>query len=198
MAQTHSQAELEAKAAEIRHYVALHWGWFLGLGVFLIIAGGAAIAFPLVSTLAAKFALGWLFLFVGVVNVVHAFSTSGWRAFGLNLLVGLLFLVAGGYLAFFPFTGIITLTLILAALFIVEGYLEIMMAVRLQPDAGWWWVLLSGILAVAVGILIALGLPDTAIWTIGLLTGINLLASGISYVFLALQGRSAHRREMTA
>jgi uncharacterized membrane protein HdeD (DUF308 family) len=198
MAQTLSQADLEAKAAEIRHYVGLHWGWFLGLGIFLVLAGIAAIAFPFVSTLAAKFTLGWLFLLVGAFNIVHAFGTSGWRAFGFNLLVGLLFTVAGAYLAFFPFTGIITLTLVLAALFLVEGYLEIMMAVRLQPDAGWWWVLLSGILAVAAGILIALGLPATATWAIGLLVGINLLASGLSYVFLALSGRSAHQREQTA
>jgi uncharacterized membrane protein HdeD (DUF308 family) len=194
MAESLSQSELDAKMAEVRFYVGRHWGWFLGLGLLLLLAGTAAIAFPLVSTLAAKFALGWLFLFTGIVNVVHAFSTSGWRAFGHNLLIGLLFAAAGAYLAFFPFTGIITLTLLLAALFVVEGYLEIMMAVRLQPHAGWFWVLLSGVLAIAAGVLIGLGLPDTSTWAIGLLTGINLLASGLSFVLLAIAGRGEHRR----
>lgn len=186
MTDTLSQAELEARAAQVRHYVAHHKGWFLALGALLILAGAAAIAFPMVSTLAAKFALGWLFLLTGLVNVVHAFGTKGWRAFGLNLLIGILFLVAGGYLAFLPIGGIVTLTLLIAALFIAEGYLEIMMAIRLQPDKGWAWVLLSGVLAVAAGILIGLELPDSSTWTIGLLAGINLLASGLSFVFLAL------------
>lgn len=191
---TDTTADLKAEAARIRFYIADHWGWFLGLGLLLALAGAAAIAFPFFSTIAAKVALGWLLLFTGIVNVVHAFATWGWRAFGHNLLVGLLFVAAGAYLAFFPLTGIITLTILLAALFIVEGYLELMMALRLQPDAGWFWVLLSGILAIGTGILIGLGLPDLSTWVLGLLTGINLLASGLSFIFLALSGRGASRR----
>jgi uncharacterized membrane protein HdeD (DUF308 family) len=191
MTATHSQADFEAKAAEIRHYVANHKVWFVVLGVLLLLAGTAAIAFPYVSTIATKIALGWLFLATGAVNVLHAFGTRGWRAFVLNFLIGLLFLAAGGYLAFFPEAGILTLTILVAALFIAEGYLEIMMAIRLQPDRGWAWVLLSGVLAVAAGVLIGLELPDSSAWTIGLLTGINLLASGLSFVLLALSSGSA-------
>ena len=191
MTATHSQADFEAKAAEIRHYVANHKIWFVVLGVLLLLAGTAAIAFPYVSTIATKIALGWLFLATGAVNVLHAFGTRGWRAFVLNFLIGLLFLAAGGYLAFFPEAGILTLTILVAALFITEGYLEIMMAIRLQPDRGWAWVLLSGVLAVAAGVLIGLELPDSSAWTIGLLTGINLLASGLSFVLLALSSGSA-------
>jgi uncharacterized membrane protein HdeD (DUF308 family) len=191
---TDTTADLKAEAARIRFYIADHWLWFLGLGLLLTLAGAAAIAFPFFSTVAAKIALGWLLLLTGVANIVHAFATSGWRAFGHNLLVGLLFAAAGAYLAFFPLTGIITLTILLAALFIVEGYFELMMALRLQPDAGWWWVLLSGVLAIGAGIMIGLGLPDSSTWVIGLLTGINLLASGLSFILLAVSGRRAARR----
>ena len=193
---TDTTADLKAEAARIRFYVADHWGWFLGLGILLALAGAAAIAFPFFSTLAAKFALGWVLLFTGAVNVVHAFGTWGWRAFALNLLVGVLFLAAGAYLAFFPLTGIVTITILLAALFIAEGYLELMMALRLQPDAGWLWVLLSGLLAIGAGVMIGLGLPDSSTWVLGLLTGINLLASGLSFIFLAVSGRSAGKRFM--
>ncbi len=191
MTATHSQADLEAKATEIRHYVAHHKGWFVALGILLLLAGAAAIAFPYVSTLATKIALGWLFMATGLINILHAFSTRGWRAFALNFLIGLLFLASGAYLAFLPLAGVVTLTILVAALFIAEGYLEIMMAIRLQPDRGWAWVLLSGVLAVAAGVLIGLELPDSSTWTIGLLTGINLLASGLSFVLLALSSGSA-------
>jgi len=186
-----SQADIEAAVAEARRQIAEHWGWFLALGIFLIIAGVAAILFPLLSTIATKIVLGWIFLVSGALLVVHAFSAQKWSGFFWGLLLGLLYLVAGGWLAFFPFTGIITLTLLLAALFLAEGVLEVIMAFRVRPHEGWGWLLLSGLVAVAVGLLIAAELPSSAVWAIGLLTGINLLSSGVSFIVLALAGRRA-------
>jgi uncharacterized membrane protein HdeD (DUF308 family) len=186
-----SKADIEAALAEAKRQIADNWGWFLALGLLLIVAGVAAIAFPLLSTIATKIALGWIFLVAGVVLVVHAFSIQQWRGFILGLLVGALYVVAGGWLAFFPFTGIVTLTLLLAALFLAEGVLEVMMAMRVRPHDGWVWLLLSGLVAIAVGVMIAAELPSSAVWAIGLLTGINLLSSGVSFVVLALAGRRA-------
>ena len=186
-----SRADIDAALAEAKRQISDNWGWFLTLGLLLILAGMAAIAFPLLSTIATKIALGWIFLVAGVVLVIHAFSIQGWRGFLLGLLVGALYVVAGGYLAFFPFTGIITLTLLLAALFLAEGVLEVMMAMRVRPHEGWVWLLISGIIAVAVGVMIAAELPSSAVWAIGLLTGINLLSTGVSFVVLALAGRRA-------
>jgi uncharacterized membrane protein HdeD (DUF308 family) len=59
------------------------------------------------------------------------------------------------------------------------------MAMRIRPRDGWVWVLISGIIAIAAGVLVFAGLPNTADWAIGLLVGINILASGFSYIFLA-------------
>ena len=64
----------------------------------------------------------------------------------------MLYLVAGGWLAFFPFTGIVTLTILLAALFLAEGVIEVIMGFRVRPHEGWGWLLLSGSIAVAVGL----------------------------------------------
>jgi uncharacterized membrane protein HdeD (DUF308 family) len=186
-----SRTELDAAIMEARLQLAESWGWFLALGIILLLAGGAAIVFPLVFTVAAKIMLGWIFLVGGVVLVVHALSTRAWTGFFWNLLIGLLYVVAGGWLAFFPFTGIITLTVLLAALFLAEGALEVMLAFRVRPHEGWGWLLLSGLVAVAVGLLIAYQLPGSAVWAIGLLVGVNLISTGASFVVLALAGRRA-------
>src|ERR1044071_7518211 len=69
--------------------------WFIILGILLIILGVAAIAFPLLTTIAVKIALGWLFLVGGIVQIAHAFSTKQWSEFFLDFLVGLLYLVVG-------------------------------------------------------------------------------------------------------
>ncbi|HET6320669.1 MAG TPA: HdeD family acid-resistance protein [Hyphomicrobium sp.] len=184
--------EMEMRIAETKALISEKWGWFLALGIGLILAGIAAIAFPFLSTIAAKVMLGWLFLIGGVLMIIHAFQAPAWSGFLWELLIGVLYVVVGGYLAFFPLTGLLTLAIVLAALFIAEGIFEIVMAYRVSPHEGWVWLLLSGIAAIAVGVLIALGLPGSATWALGLLVGINLLFSGWSYVFLALAGRREH------
>jgi uncharacterized membrane protein HdeD (DUF308 family) len=196
MAQPMVQAVIEQRLAETRRLISEKWGWFLALGIVLIVVGMAAILFPLVSTIAAKIMLGWLFLIGGVFMILHAFSSQGWQGFVWSLLIGILYLVAGGYLAFFPLTGLLTLAILLAALFLAEGVAETIMAFRIRPHEGWGFMLLSGIAAIAVGVMIALDLPGSATWALGLLVGINLLFSGWSYIFLALAGRRAAEGKM--
>ncbi len=189
MTQQLSQTDIDKAIAAAKQAVADNGGWFLALGILLVVAGVAAIAFPLVSTIAAKISIGWIFLAAGLVIIIHAFSIQRWGGFLMELLLGVLYLIAGGWLAFFPFTGIITLTIVLAALFLFEGVVEVIMAVRARAHEGWVWLLLSGLVAVAVGVLIAAELPSSAAWAIGLLVGVNLLSTGISFIVLAMAGR---------
>jgi uncharacterized membrane protein HdeD (DUF308 family) len=189
MTQQFSQADIDRAVAAAKQTVADNWGWFLALGIVLVVAGIAAIMFPLLSTIAAKIALGWIFLAAGVVMIIHAFSIQKWGGFLMELLLGVLYLFAGGWLAFFPFTGIVTLTILLAALFLAEGVLEVIMGFRVRPHEGWGWLVFSGLIAVAVGLLIAAELPSSAVWAIGLLVGVNLLSTGISFIVLAFAGK---------
>jgi uncharacterized membrane protein HdeD (DUF308 family) len=192
MVQPLSPADLESRLIASRRLIAEKWGWFLALGIALIVVGLAAIVFPLLTGAITAIFLGWLFLIGGVLMIVHAFSAQGWQGFLWSLLVGILYLVAGGYLVVSPLTSLLTLTLLLIILFAVEGVFEVIMAFRVRPHEGWGFMLLSGIAALAVALLIAFGLPGSAAWALGLLVGINLLFSGWSYVFLALAGRRAH------
>jgi uncharacterized membrane protein HdeD (DUF308 family) len=120
--------------------------------------------------------------------IVHAFTAGKWQGFLLNLLIGILYVVAGGYLLLLPLFGILTLTIVVAALFLADGLLEAIMAIRVKPHEGWAWVLVSGLAAIAAGLLIALQLPNSATWAIGLLVGIKMIFSGWSFIALALAG----------
>ena len=177
---------MAATQSAMQTVISEHKGWFYFLGILLIVLGVAAIAFPFVTTIAVKIFIGWLFLIGGILQIVHAFSTRAWSEFLLDLLIGVLYLVVGGWLAFFPLTGIITLTFLVALLFIVEGIIEVGIAFRIRPHSGWVWMLLSGIVAIAVGILLIANLPSSAAWAIGLLVGINLIFSGFAYLFLPM------------
>jgi uncharacterized membrane protein HdeD (DUF308 family) len=202
MAQRMSQAAIEAGIADTesqvrdgllraQRQIAEHWLGYLVLGCVLVLAGLAAIAFPLLSTIATKVALGWVFIVSGAAIILHAVTAGDWRGFFWNLAIGLLHLIVGGYLALLPFSGIVTLTVLIAALFIADGVLELGMALRLRPHNGWVWVLLSGLVAIAAGALIALQLPDSATFTIGLLIGIKMIFAGWSFIVLAMSGPRA-------
>jgi uncharacterized membrane protein HdeD (DUF308 family) len=60
------------------------------------------------------------------------------------------------------------------------------MAVGLRAHEGWIWLLISGLVSLAVGALIFAQLPSSAEWAIGLLVGINMISSGWAYFFLSL------------
>lgn len=187
-----TRREARDAVAEVEGQIAEHWVWYLILGIVLLLGGFAAIAFPFLSTIAAKLALGWIFLFAGVMTVVHAFSAGNWRGFLWNLLIGILYAVAGAYLVFFPLAGILTLTMLVAVLFLVDGVLEIIMAYRLRPHSGWGWVMASGIAALIAGVLIASQLPSSATWVIGFLVGIKMIMAGWSFIALALSSQPHH------
>ena len=53
----------------------------------------------------------------------------------------------------------------------------------------WGWSLLSGVLTTLIGIVIYKNLPETALWAVGTLVGIQLLFDGWYWIMLAVSIR---------
>jgi uncharacterized membrane protein HdeD (DUF308 family) len=161
-----------------------HRGWFIFLGILLIVAGAAAIAFPVLGTLAVEVWTAIAFAIAGVAQTVHAFAARSWGGFLLGLLIGLLYLAAGVVLWLNPIRGVVALTVFLAAVLVVDGIFRAALAFRVRPRSGWVWVLVGGILSVVLGLMIWQQLPSSAFWVLGLLLGINLVFSGLTFLML--------------
>jgi uncharacterized membrane protein HdeD (DUF308 family) len=187
-----TRQQVQHAAAEVEAQIAEHWVWYLILGIVLVLGGVVAVAFPFLSTIAAKRVLGWIFLFSGAFTVAHAFSAGNWRGFLWNLLIGILYVAGGAYLLMSPIAGVVTLTMVVAAIFLADGILEIIMAFRLRPHSGWGWILASGIAALVAGFLIASNLPSSATWVLGVVVGIKMMMAGWSYIALALGSHHDH------
>jgi uncharacterized membrane protein HdeD (DUF308 family) len=157
-------------------------GWSIAVGVLLVLAGIFAIAFPFLSSIAATLMVGWLLIFVGVIEVIHAFSARGWRGALWYGLVGVVFAIGGAMLLLAPVAGTFSLTALLAAILIVEGIIEVIGAFVMRDRTSWGWVLASGIVALVAGLAIATQLPMSALWVLGFLVGLNLIFSGLSYI----------------
>ena len=181
----------DTQLAVIRRQVGEFKGWFIAVGVLLAVLGVVAIALPIVSTVAAVIWMGWVLLIGGAVIVLHALLAWRWPDSVWSFLIGLLYLAAGALILYAPLTGVLSLTIVMAVLFMVEGFIEIVQAFRLRPLEGWGWLLFSGLAALAAGVLMAYQLPVSAAWALGLLLGLNLLSTGLSFVFLGLACRGA-------
>jgi uncharacterized membrane protein HdeD (DUF308 family) len=166
-----------------------HWGWFLFLGILFIIGGTLAILLPGWASLSLELVIGWILLIAGIFQVIHSFASKGWGAFFLRFLGGLLYIAAGILLLFYPLGGLLTLTLLLAILFIVQGIFRIMFSIQIKGRGQWGWALFGGLITLALGILIYVQWPSSSVWVLGLFLGIDLIFAGWTLVMLSLASR---------
>jgi uncharacterized membrane protein HdeD (DUF308 family) len=166
-----------------------HWGWMLALGILWIILGSLAIIMPFAATLAFELVLGGLLAFGGIAQVIQAFGCRGWRGFAMHLLGGILALVIGVFFLFFPIQGVLTVTLLLGAYFLAAGAFKIVTAIQHRTVRNWGWVMFSGLLSIAIGLVIWFAWPGSAIWVLGILVGVEFIFTGWSMVMLALSAR---------
>ena len=158
-------------------------------GVIAILIGIAAIILPFLTTIAIEFILALILLIAGVNNIIHALNSSRFKGMTMRFLSGILYVVLGLILLMFPMKGALTLTVILAVLFMVSGVFKIAQSMLLKPLQSWKWLFLSGILSFVLGVIIWLALPDAASWVIGLLVGIELVLSGSTMTTYAMSLR---------
>ena len=81
------------------------------------------------------------------------------------------------------------ITLLLVASFLVGGVLRIVTAAAERFPA-WPWAVLTGVVDLVLGVMIASGWPESSLWVIGLFLGIDLIFHGWSWVILALTVRT--------
>ena len=169
------------------------WGWFMALGILLIVLGMIAIGGPLASGIAVSLLIGWLLVISGVAHGIHAFQSSGWRGGLVQILCGLLYLGVGVMMIRNPITGLLALTVTVLVYFVVSGIFKIILAIRVEhlPQRG--WVTVSGIMSLVLAIYIGSQFPTSALWVIGMLFGIEMIFSGWSFVMIAQAARSGQK-----
>jgi len=170
-----------------------HWKLYLVEGIVLIVLGVFAILIPPIATLTFTLVLGWVFLISGVVGLFTTFWMRRAPGFWWSLISALLGIVVGVALLAQPVSGALSLTVVLAAFFLIEGATSIMFAFEHKREltGRWGWMLASGVVDLLLATMILAGLPSTAAWAIGLLVGINMVFGGTALCAMALQARKA-------
>lgn len=165
------------------------WGWFLALGIALIALGVAAIFYQTISTIAAVVALGAIIFTAGIIQLFAAFQERGAGHVVLYLLVGALELVVGVVLMRSPGAGALTVTLVLSVYLMFSGISRVIYSLWLQfPQYG--WAAFSGLVTLALGIMLWAQWPVSALWFLGFAVGVNFILFGASWSAFALKLRS--------
>jgi len=182
--------DLEGLRRQLASAIQAHWKLFLAQGILMMVLGVFAVAEPNVATVAVGILICWLFFIGGIFRAMSVWHSRQAPGFVWSLLTAVLSIVLGLILILQPLAGVLTLTMVLIAFFIVEGVASIIGAFQHRDHLrSWGWVLFSGIIDLLLAFLIWDGWPSSADWAIGLLVGINMLFLGLSLVMTALSAR---------
>ena len=155
------------------------WWWFLLLGILLVVGGILALSCPFFMSVAVVSVLGIVLIIGGAAMIIASFWAGKWSAFFLQLLVGILYVMAGIAIRDTPLESTAVLTLFIAAFFIVVGAFRIVVAL-VERFPQWGWALLNGVVTLMAGVIIYDLFPSSALWLIGLLVGLEMLFNGIT------------------
>jgi len=178
-------------AATLRKSIHDHWRLFLIEGIIFVVLGLLAILVPPIAGLAVTILLGWLFFISGVMGLVSTFWARQAPGFWWSLLSAVLAIAVGVVLLVSPTAGLLSLTYVLIAFFLIEGVASIMYAIehRRELTNQWGWMLASGVVTLALGIIILVSLPGSAAWALGLLVGIDMVFGGCALIAVAMAAR---------
>jgi len=164
-------------------------GWSIALSVLMIVAGILAIIVPPAAGVAVVLLVAWLLVFSGAAHLVFAWHTRTTGGMIWELLLGIVYVVAGAYVLMHPVAGLASLTLFLAIYLFAEGILELILGSRLRPMAGSSWLVFDGIITLILAVMIWRTWPSSTEWAIGTLVGISMLFSGVTRLMLCLAAR---------
>jgi len=176
----------ESAAAEraLRETMRRHSTLFLVQAVLLIVAGAVAIVYPLVSSLALTWFLGWILIVGGVVQATSLVAAGRVPHFWLQLFSAAVSLVTG--ILFIRNTGVAvtTLAILLVLFFLVEGIAKVVMALSVRPLPNWGWLLVSGLIGIALAVFLIVN-PLLSLLALGIFIGIQFISEGVAIGWLA-------------
>ena len=160
--------------------------------ILLIVFGFLAIALPLATSMGLVLIIGWLLIFSGGFQLVHAFQSKGAGHIIWKVLVALLYLVVGLSFIIHPLNGVAGLTLVLGIFLIIEGVFDLIAYFQNRSAAGSGWVLFDGIVTLILGIMVWRHWPASSLWVIGTLVGISMIMTGWTRLMISLAARRLH------
>lgn len=160
------------------------WGWVLAYGVIVLLVGLLALLNPIATGMATGILVGVLLIVYGVLALIAGFSSLSHRSRWIELLLGVLGILAGAVTIFNPFAGALSLVVLIGAWLLVSGIFEIVSAFNIVHDR--IWRLALGVLDLILGGLLLFNGPAIGLAFLAFCVGTSFLFRGVFLVMLAL------------
>ena len=159
-------------------------GWDVLLGLLLIVVGVVVLGDVVLASVQSVLFVGWTMLLGGAAAVVMALLRIGRGGFWIGLVSGALSFVTGLVFVRNPGVTLLALLLVTGALLLLGGLIRIVVSFS-EPEHR-LVLLISGVVGVVLGVMLLNRWPESALWLLGTLLGIQLLVDGL---LLLLFGR---------
>jgi uncharacterized membrane protein HdeD (DUF308 family) len=173
---------------EVKTALRKGWSAFVAMAVILILLGVAAIALPVVASVAVVWVLGVVLLVGGIVRIAHALAARHVGGFWGRLLSGVVMGAVGIGLLAAPGAGMVVITFLLAAVFIISGVFKLAASSQFDQQG---LLIFDGVISLILGILILVPWPGDSDWVLGLLVGIELIFTGMTMFMMAMAWKKA-------
>ena len=168
----------------------------LALGGLMVIFGVIALFNPFAATLTVEQFLAWVFLIGGIFQFVAIFRGENWRQKLWSLVLAVVNVWLGVSLLGNPLAGIIALTYVVAIMFAVSGVSKIILSFGLRGTGYFWAVLVSGVISLALAIMVMSNFPQSAVTLLGVLLAVELLSSGVTMIVMGLSPKPAEEAKV--
>jgi uncharacterized membrane protein HdeD (DUF308 family) len=162
--------------------------------VIMIVVGILALWLPTASSIGVARLLGWLMVFDGGFQFIHAFRSLGVGHVVWKVLVATIYLIAGIYFLMHPLLAVAVVTFALAIFFLVEGLVDVFSYFAIREFRASHWILVNGIVSIILSVMIWRHWPNGSLWVLGALVGIGLLMTGLSRLMIALAIRAYEKQ----
>lgn len=153
------------------------WWLFVVRGIFLLIAGALVLLYPGLALEVFILAFAIYAITDGVLSILTAVRKRTDKRWWWGILEGVVSILAGIAAVAFPGLTVITVLYLVAFWVIFTGVMHIITAIQLRKEiANEWWLGLSGVLAILLGVAL-IAFPGA-----GILSGLTLIAV---YAFIA-------------
>lgn len=160
------------------------WGWILAYGILLLVLALIVITNPLAAGVATGFIVGFTLLLYGVAAIASGIGSLSGRGRWIEIILGVLALIAGGFALFNPVAGALSLVWAMGAWLAVSGVLQIAWALKARHDKG--WRLFMGVLDVVLGLILLFSSPATGLVFLAVIVMISFTVRGVFLIMLAL------------
>lgn len=167
------------------------WGWFILLGIAMLLLGGIALSNLVFATEVTVYYVGITIVVAGIIQIIHAFSVKTWKSFFFWMLSGVLYAVAGALAFLNPFLASAVFTIFIAIALIASGIFRMWVAFQSNRVKGWGWVFVGGLITALAGIVIAMQWPVSGLWVLGMFLAIDLIFQGWAMIAMGFGLKTA-------